>query len=219
MPYLGVMDIKLNILISVILGVAFVSLIFGCKDCDPIPVKSFGVTFSLFPEKREYKVGDTIIFLSEILKSDVFPQGVNPSNVEIASQISTGQLLITETGYKQAAADKFDHSIIRGFQYPLTHKDSLRLLDWNLANFIYEEIDGKYVAEIITIPKDTGTYLFSPFSGGLKINKGDRCEEFNVFEVHYINRNTNIDILENFDHNVYNEENRRNHYTFFVKHK
>lgn len=201
---------------------AFISILLqSCReDCDPVSINSLNATFQLFLEKREYKVGDTIRFISEIPKSVVFPEGLVASRVEISSQISCGQLTKSSLGYKEAAANKFIHSIIKGFQYPLTHKDSMDLLDWNLANFIYEEIDGSYVAEIITIPKDTGTFVFSPFTGGIKLNKGsENCEVFNTFRVFYHNGNTNIDILESYDMNHYNEIEKRNHYTFIVKPK
>jgi len=219
MTYSMIMDFNGYKIFPLVSMVIFICLMLGCKDCDPIPFKNFSATFSLLPEKREYKVGDSIIFKSEILKSNIFPEGVNLSEVDLSSQISTGQLLITENGYKHAAAHKFKHLILKGLQYPLTPVDSTRLLEWNLANFIYEEINGKYIAEILTIPQDTGSYIFSPFSGIFALNKGESCEEFNVFEIKYINGNTNIDILEGFDHNSYDELNKRNHYVFIVKPK
>lgn len=82
--YLQDMDIINKILTLIILGMALQA----CKDCVPKPIKiPEEVGFSIYPERREYHVGDTIYFSSST-DENIFPTGYDLNSDEIVSQIS-----------------------------------------------------------------------------------------------------------------------------------
>lgn len=163
----------------------------NCLDRTLLPYQG---KFSIDPEKNTYKVGDTMIFNSEFPISGLFPEGQLPPSLEIASKITCGKV----TEYLDRPASLFKSYLIKGIQYPLSHRDSLDLLDTNIANFIYERIGDKFVATIGIIPQDTGVFIFSPFSAGIKINKGEECESFSIFRIEYHNGNYNGEIAKEF---------------------
>ncbi|MEO7174942.1 MAG: hypothetical protein ABIV51_03815 [Saprospiraceae bacterium] len=204
------------LIIKVIIGFLTLSLLQqSCIDCDPKPVNyPQDMVFAIYPEKRTYRVGDTLNFFT-YTQENIFPTGFDINSDEIASQISVYQYFnyFSDSVYAVKAAKKFDSFIIHGERYP----DQLDLVDVNILGYRYVFIDSIYLAEIGIILRDTGAFTFTPFAGGIKTELNQKCETFGIFPVYYQNDNCNWALLDSLNNTYTPPEYWRNRYTFIVE--
>ncbi len=207
------MDIINKILTLLILAMALQS----CKDCNPKPIKiPEEVGFSIYPERREYHVGDTIYFSSST-DENIFPTGYDLNSDEMVSKISAYQFhdYFSDSVYSSDAAKKFEAFILKGNEFPNPKK----LQAVNIIGFKYAQEDNMFLTEVGVILKDTGAYSFIPGSGGIKTNIGERCEELSIFYLKYEGENNNWKLTDSLNNITSTPDSRRNHYTFIVKPK
>ena len=202
---------------KILLLLIFAIIFHACKDCEPKPIKiPEKVEFSIYPERREYKIGDTIYFLSSTDET-IFPTGFNINSDVIVSQIPAFQYhkYFSDSVFSSNAGKKFDSFLLKGTKYA----SQAHQLDVNIISFSYVQEDNIFLAKVGIILKDTGVYSFIPGSGGIKTQIGERCEEFEIFFPKYQNDNNNWMFTDSLNNINSTPDSRRNYFSFIVKPK
>jgi len=191
-----------------------------CKECIETPVKAVDSVFYLSPELLKYKVGDTIYFTSEVSKSNLFTGDYSKiQDVELVSQITCAELVLDSFPYQFPGAKYFNHIIFDGEQNPISHKDSVELLDKNIVHFIFKNEKDRYFAKLGIIAIKPGVFAFSPFSLGIISNKNEKCRDERITRMIYANGNNNNEIYDNILKINSDINNYRNRYTLIVEPK